>query len=55
MTLVETGESVDVLTYQVVKESLSSESDDNMPSKVYKGVMLEGAREQSMPEFYIKK
>jgi len=46
---------VDCITYQVTKEWLETEDETARPSKVYKRVMLKGAREHNLPEDYIKR
>ena len=46
----------EAITYQVTDEHLTPEGEEeNRPSGVYKKVMVEGAREQKLPQDYVEK
>ena len=52
---VTTNEAHEVYTYQVREEKKRPLSEDCRPSKVYKGVIVQGALEHSLPTEYIDK
>ena len=45
---------VKAYTYQLLKERYLPEGSDCRPSNVYKRVIIEGAKENGLPEHYIK-
>jgi len=47
------SEKLTCVSYQLLPENLVNAK--NLPSKVYKNVLLTGAKEHSMPDFYIEK
>ena len=52
---VKTDKPYEVFTYQVREEKMRPLSEDCRPSKVYKGVIVEGALEHDLPVEYIEK
>ena len=52
---VTTNKTYEVFTYQVREEKMRPLSEDCRPSKVYKGVIVEGAHEHGLPMEYIDK
>ena len=52
---VTTNEAHEVYTYQVREEKMRSLFGDCRPSKVYKGVIVQGALEHALPIEYIDK
>ena len=52
---VKSNKTYEVFTYQVREEKMRPLSEDCRPSKVYKGVIVEGALEHGLPVEYIEK